>query len=471
MSEQQDFVGSILMPSIHGYVAAEPELGRPDTGGQVTFVLELAKCLAALGYRVDILTRRFDDQPEVDPIDRGLRVWRVPFGGPDFLRKEDMHDHLDELLANLLAEIKSRELSYDLVSSHYWDAGWLGQQVAEHLKIPHVHTPHSLGSWKKQDMEGLPAETREGFRFDERIEKEFLVYRHADQVVATTHQQADILGRDYGLPAGQVTVIPPGMDESRFTPVRPEELGALRRRLGFRQTDVYSVGRAATNKGYGLLIRSLPAVQELVPNVRLRLAVGANSSQDRRLIRRWQSLAQELGVAERVKWLGYVPDDAMADHYRAAGVFALASRYEPFGMTAIEAMGCGTPTVVTVHGGLHELIDFGEQALFADPKRPVELAAMLSLPLRYPRLRDRLSIEGARFARRHFGWMGIAGRTAELFESFRGRYRNLWQRKGGETKDRRLPAEPESDGRIQPRRDSGSSASNSAGTVSSVRVM
>jgi mannosylfructose-phosphate synthase len=100
-------------------------------------------------------------------------------------------------------------------------------------------------------------------------------------------------------------------------------------------------------------------------------------------------------------------------------VFALPSRYEPFGMTAVEAMACGTPCVVTIHGGLEEMFDFGAQALFADPKRPGEFAVMLSMPLRYPQLRERLSIDGARFARRMFGWRGIARRTLAVFERHR----------------------------------------------------
>ena len=82
------------MLSIHGYVGAEPELGKPDTGGQVVFVLELAKRFARLGYQVDLVTRRFGKQAEIDRINPNLRVWRIPFGGRDFLRKEDMHDHL-----------------------------------------------------------------------------------------------------------------------------------------------------------------------------------------------------------------------------------------------------------------------------------------------------------------------------------------------------------------------------------------
>jgi mannosylfructose-phosphate synthase len=114
----------------------------------------------------------------------------------------------------------------------------------------------------------------------------------------------------------------------------------------------------------------------------------------------------------------------MADYYRAPGVFALPSRYEPFGMTAIEAMACGSPVVATVHGGLHEAVEFGTHALYADPKQPGEFAAMLGMPLRYPRLRERLSLEGARFARRQFGWTGIARRTLAVFERFKGIYRS-----------------------------------------------
>ena len=59
--------GSLLMISLHGYVAGSPELGKPDTGGQVIFVLELAKRFARLGYQVDVMTRQFEDQPAFEP--------------------------------------------------------------------------------------------------------------------------------------------------------------------------------------------------------------------------------------------------------------------------------------------------------------------------------------------------------------------------------------------------------------------
>lgn len=415
-------LGSILMLSIHGYVAAEPELGKPDTGGQVVFVLELAKRFARLGYKVDLVTRRFGGQPEMDRINPNVRVWRIPFGGKDFIRKEDMHGQLRDFVTNFLAEVNRRKLRYDVVSSHYWDAGWAGQRIAEELRLPHVHTPHSLGSWKQKDMKGARGGEESIYRFKERIEKEFLIYRNCDHIIATTEQQVELIHDDYGIPRDHVTLIPPGIDEQRFTPVQPSRIREIRKRIGFEETDVYCVARAAMNKGIDLLIESLPHLRRLVPTARLQLAVGAGSDRDRERVTRWKRLADELGLAEHIRWIGYVPDEEMADYYRAAGVFALSSRYEPFGMTAIEAMACGSPVVATVHGGLHEAVDFGTHALFADPKQPAEFGAMLGMPMRYPQLREKLSLEGARFARRQFGWTGIARRTLAVFERFRGIY-------------------------------------------------
>lgn len=416
--------GRILMLSTHGYVGAEPELGKPDTGGQVVFVLELAKRFARLGYDVDVVTRRFEKQPEFDKVNKNLRVWRIPYGGNDFIRKEDMHETIGDFVTNFLAELHRRDKTYDVVNSHYWDAGWAGQRIAEELNVPHVHTPHSIGWWKRKGMKGSRDKLEKTYRFRERIDKEFLIFRNCDHVIATTHQQKEILHDEYGIPFDHITNIPPGMDEARYTPLSPTNLSKLRKRLKFNQQDVYCVGRAATNKGIDLLIKSLPHLRQLQPKARLQLAVGANATRDKKRLDSWKKLAGELGVGRHIKWHGYVADDEMANFYRAGAVFALPSRYEPFGMTAIEAMACGTPTVLTVHGGLHEIVEFGQHALVADPKRPEEFAAMLSLPLQYPQMHEKLSIEGARFARRMFGWTGVAKRTLNVFDQFIGRYKS-----------------------------------------------
>src|SRR3954462_99270 len=86
----------IAMISTHGYVAANPPLGAADTGGQVTYVLELSKKLAQLGFDVDIWTRRFEDQPEIDVINDRVRIVRIPCGGFNFIDKEYLVRHLSE---------------------------------------------------------------------------------------------------------------------------------------------------------------------------------------------------------------------------------------------------------------------------------------------------------------------------------------------------------------------------------------
>jgi mannosylfructose-phosphate synthase len=413
-------VNNILMISLHGYVAAEPELGKPDTGGQVVYVLELAKRFSRLGCRVELVTRRFEDQPEYDEVNDNLRVWRIPFGGKAFIRKEDMHDHVDDFVTNLLSAIRTRTYRYDIVYSHYWDAGWAGQKIAEELEIAHIHTPHSLGWWKQQNMGGDmdATEMEASYRFKERIRKEFLVYQTCDHVIATTEPQAELLKQEYDLLDQRLTIVPPGMDEDRFSPVRQADIRGLQEKYDLHTHDVLTLGRMAHNKGYDLLIQALPTLVELVPEARLIAAIGSEgSAQDEAGVNRLKKIADELGVGEKIKWVQYVADEDLADYYRAASVFSLSSRYEPFGMVAIEAMACGTPTIITVHGGLFELIDYGKHALYANPNRPVEYGTMLAFPMLYPNLAHQLSVEGARFARRNFGWTGIAKKSLAIFNS------------------------------------------------------
>jgi mannosylfructose-phosphate synthase len=414
----QNSQGSILMLSIHGYVSAEPELSKPDTGGQVVYVLELAKRFARFGYEVELVTRQFEDQPEEEPLAPGARIRRVPFGGKDVIPKEAMHDHLDAFVQNFLQAAEQRGDHYDIVHSHYWDAGWAGMKLAEALNLPHVHTPHSLGAWKRQQMldKGKSeADIDSVYRFTERIEKERQVYHDCDYLVCTTEQQREVLRDRYEAPESRMIVIPAGIDDEKYTPSFASTPAIIRELFRFSDNDVYTVGRAADNKGIDLLIRAFPYVRELVPEARLQLAVGSGSEQDRQLIQKWDALAHELGIGDVTHWIGYIPNDKMPDYYRAAGVFALPSRYEPFGMTAIEAMACGTPTVVTVHGGLCGRINFGEHALYADPHDPQEFGTLLAMPIRYPRLRERLAVHGAELARQQFGWSGIAKQTLKVF--------------------------------------------------------
>jgi mannosylfructose-phosphate synthase len=412
----------IGMVSTHGYVAAEPPLGAADTGGQVVYVLELSKKLAQLGFEVDIWTRRFEDQPEMDVVNERVRVIRVPCGGRNFLDKEYLVRHLGEWSENALRFIKRHDLKYQFFNSHYWDAGVATQRLAEALDVPHVHTPHSLGLWKRQLMEkDFPddaANFEKKYNFTQRINEETHLYRHCAEVIATTPLQVDMIVTDYGADADHVHMIPPGYDDNRFFPLSNATREAVRQRLGFAGKVVLAIGRLARNKGYDLLIDAFSIVAPRIEGAVLHLAVGGAemNPNEQKILDELQAQAAQLGLADRVKFSGFVADADLADHYRAADVFVLSSRYEPFGMTAIEAMACGTPTVVTTHGGLYRALTFGRHALYADPFDMEDLGISIVKVLKHPRLSTRLGRMGAHKARSLFTWTGIAQQLTSLIE-------------------------------------------------------
>lgn len=412
----------IAMVSTHGYVAGNPPLGAADTGGQVVYVIELAKKLAQLGHEVDIWTRRFENQPEIDIINSRVRVIRARCGGEAFIPKEYIHLHLMEWCENALRFIKKKRLNYQFINSHYWDAGVAGQRLSEALSIPHVHTPHSLGLWKKQQMEtdypDKKASFEKEFNFTERIRHETILYRTCDLVVATTPPQLDMISTDYGIPAERVHMIPPGYDDNRFFPVSEASRQMIRRRLNFNKPTILALGRLATNKGYDLLIKAFALVAKRSPEIILHLAVGGTrmDAQEKRILAELKALTKKLRLEKRVKFAGYIANEDLADYYRAADVFVLSSRYEPFGMTAIESMACGCPTVVTIHGGLFRAVTFGRHALFGDPFDKEDLGIMMLKPFCHPKIWNRLSRMGAHKARSLFTWTGIAQQLISLVE-------------------------------------------------------
>ncbi len=413
----------IMMISTHGYVSAAAELGKTDTGGQVVHVLELSKSLARLGYPVDILTRRFEAQPREERVANGVRILRLPCGGKDFIRKEVLCDAIPEWVENVTGYLTKRSNQYLLINSHYWDAGLAGQALAKRFGIPHLHTPHSIGAWKRDNMDGDPETLERQYNFHRRIREEKVIYDECDAIVATTPLQLGILrAGDYDVDPRKVVVIPPGYDDTRFFPVSRAQRATLKQEYGYSGRVVLALGRMARNKGYDLLLQAMPVVFKRVEDVTCLLAVGSEhpDDQERRQVQDLQDLARQLGIQDRVVFRGYIPDEELADHYRLADVFALSSRYEPFGMTAVEAMACGTPTVITTEGGLWEQVRWGVESLYVSPSDPEAFGFAIYAVLTIPRLADELAKYGPQKARAFFTWIGIAQQLLRVVENLPG---------------------------------------------------
>ena len=153
----------ILLLSIHGLIrGGELELGRDaDTGGQTLYVVDLAHALAARSDvdRVDLITRRVVDPAvstdyaePVETLSSKARILRIDAGPEGYIFKENLWDHLDGFMDNLVSVLNEQGRMPDLVHSHYADAGYVGVRLSNLLGVPLVHTGHSLGRDKRQRL-------------------------------------------------------------------------------------------------------------------------------------------------------------------------------------------------------------------------------------------------------------------------------------------------------------------------------
>lgn len=182
------------------------------------------------------------------------------------------------------------------------------------------------------------------------------------------------------------------IDAALFHPTTAEQRNALKRRLGFSDATILYAGRLAIEKKIDILVRAFARVVQQIPAAMLVLA-GHGTARDR-----VERLARELGIAHRTKFLGTLDKEDLADAYRAADVFAIASTSETQSMVLLQAMSCGLPAVGARWRALPETIADGA-GLLASPDDHEDFAAKLLFILKQPSLRAQMAEKASRVVR------------------------------------------------------------------------
>lgn len=242
--------------------------------------------------------------------------------------------------------------------------------------------------------------------------------RRADAVIAISECTRQDAIRWYRVPEERIHVVYEGVD-ARFRPAPLERVAAVRARYRLPDRFILYVGTIEPRKNLPTLFAAYRSLLERWPDLGLVVAgrPGWLTEGTFRALR-------ELGLEERVQFLGHVPDEDLPALYSAAAVFAFPSLYEGFGLPPLEAMACGTPVVVSDAAALPEIV--GETGLRVPPDRPVDWAAALAALLSDESLRARFREAGLRRAAR-FRWEETAARTVEVYERVlraRGRHPN-----------------------------------------------
>lgn len=388
----------IVLITIHGLVRGEEiELGRDaDTGGQIKYVIELAKELGKQERveRVDVLTRQvFDAKVHEDysrpqeKIGQNAYIVRLPCGPKRYLRKEVLWPHLESFIDQALKYFRQVGQIPDVIHGHYADAGYVGSILANLLEIPFVFTGHSLGREKKRLLleKGLSEETiKERYNIGYRIEAEERALNAASLVIASTNQEVNEQYEQYEhYEPSRMMVIPPGVDLSRFYFLEdyqpnPDTTKELARFLtNFDKPIVLAISRADERKNVPALVQAYGESPELQELANLVIVVG-NRDDIQTLDRGARQVLTSLLLAVdrydlygKVAYPKHSKTNDIPEYYRltlaTGGVFVNPALTEPFGLTLIEAAAIGLPLVATHDGGPTDIVLNCQNGLLIDP--------------------------------------------------------------------------------------------------------
>jgi rhamnosyl/mannosyltransferase len=233
--------------------------------------------------------------------------------------------------------------------------------------------------------------------------------RDADAIIGATPQHFSSSQQMASGKPGQLReVIPYGFDPSAFAWT---DAGRSRRdelaKAGRARPVIFTVGRHVYYKGFDVLIRALRAVDA-------ELWIGGRGP----LTEAFRTTARETGVAERVRFLGFIPDDELVAYYDACDVFCMPSteRAEQFGLVQLEAMHLGKPVVATRLGTGVEFVTLdGVTGLLVEPGNKAALADALNRLLADPALCRRLGTAGQARVASTFSQSQMIASTAELY--------------------------------------------------------
>jgi len=285
---------------------------------------------------------------------------------------------VEPVIERLLAEYR-----FDLIDAHYfYPDGVAAVLLGKRFGKPVVIT--ALGT----DVNLLPRYW---------LPRKMILWaaRHAAGIITVARALKDRLVA-LGVPPERIEVFRNGVDLQLFRPVARED---WRRRLGFQRTTLLSVGNLVAIKGHDLAIGAL----RLLPEMDL---VIIGDGPERASL---ETLARELDVADRVKFLGVMAQEDLRHYFGAADALVLASSREGWANVLLESMACGTPVVASSVGGTPEVVTSAEAGLMMAERTPEALAhAVRRLFERYPdRDATRYYAEGFSWAETTQGQLGL----------------------------------------------------------------
>ena len=311
----------------------------PQVSGVATSIRTLKNELEKQGHEVYIFTTT---DPDADEFEKDIvRMPSVPF--------ISFTDRRIVVRGLWFAYQIAKELELEIIHTHTeFGTGFLGKMVANRLRIPVIHTYHTM-------YEDYLHYIANGKVVRPSHVKHFIkmFVNHSTGVVCPSKRVVDTLKRyEVDVP---MRIIPTGIDVSRFSrpDITKKDTNQLRDKLGLHTDDlmILSLSRISYEKNIHVIVQQFPEVLMSYPNARLVIVGKGPYRED------LEELSRQLGVEDYIQFTGEVPHEDVAYYYHAADYFVSASTSETQGLTYAEAIASGTQCIVEGNDYLNQLLN------------------------------------------------------------------------------------------------------------------
>tara|TARA_Y100000814_G_scaffold174245_1_gene127340 strand:- start:464 stop:1621 length:1158 start_codon:yes stop_codon:yes gene_type:complete len=377
--------------------------GSSDVGGMNTYLNNLATNLAELDNNVWIFTRSHEECTYVTkPIDSRFKLIHFQIGnsGTD---KHDLYDYTEEFAILIREFFNVNCLKIDLIYSHYWLSGIVGESLSESLRIPHFVTFHTMAKTKSKF-------SPRNFEHPKRQQNEKKVMDSARYIIALSSVESVDIQNLYDVPEEKIIVFPPGVDLQNFYPV---DKSVAKEALGMKNHKyILFVGRIDPIKGFEILLEMAQILKK--KNEFQLIIVGGGSIRSKELIE-LQSKIDSKDLSDDVVLVGSVPHQQLKTYYSAVDVFVLTSFYESLGFVILESMACATPVVASNVGGIPTLVDDSLTGFLIDENNPESFAEKVEELLIDNNLNYKMGQEGLKKAKL-ISWTQMTIQMNSFFE-------------------------------------------------------
>lgn len=343
-----------------------------DFGGMNTYVLELSKALSKKGLVTDIFTRCTDKaSPKMVEVGPNLRIFHIKAGIPKDIPKKELLKYTSEFSNNSSDLLKKEKIPYDLISAHYYLSGLIGLKLKEKIKVPLFVTFHTLAL-----MKNLVSKNENKKEDLQRIQQELQLTKKSDKIIATSKIDQEYIHTLYDCPLEKISLLSPGVNLKLFKPIDKSKAKRFIK-ANLNHKIILFAGRIDPLKGIDVLLYAIKILKRKNLSFCLWIVGGNNKKGQSKELKYLQEIKRTLGISSNVKFVGQKTQEELPYYYNAAEIVLMPSQYESFGITALEAMACAVPVIITDVSGISGLLDIKHSPLLASSGNPIGLAGKI----------------------------------------------------------------------------------------------